>query len=153
MVAKGNPLRIFALADLTRPNVRFVNRQRGSGTRILVEGLLRSVGIDSRAIHGHDTGEFTHAAVAAFVASGMADVGFGIEPAARQFKLDFIPLVKERYMLLGKAEALRQAPVQELVTLLKGPEFLELMRPVAGYDLDNPGAVCPVKEVLPWAKG
>jgi len=75
IVAKGNPHRIHSLADLTRRGLRFANRQRGSGTRILLDGMLEAGGIDPAKIRGYDTGEFTHAAIAAYVASGMADVG------------------------------------------------------------------------------
>jgi molybdate-binding protein len=152
IVAKGNPLKISSLADLTRPGVRFVNRQSESGTRILLDGLLRVQAIDPRGIAGYDGGEFTHAAVAAFVASGMADAAFGVEPAARQFKLDFIPMVRERYMLAVGTGTLRQASIQELLRLLQRPEFEELIRPVPGYIADGPGQVIAVNEVFVQAE-
>src|SRR5581483_3381469 len=82
-VRPGNPKRITSLADLCRSNVRFVNRQRGSGTRLLLDTLLEEAGIVRERIDGYTTEEFTHAAVAAYVASGMADVGMGVEPPAR----------------------------------------------------------------------
>ena len=85
IVAKGNPLGIATLHDLARPRVRFVHRQAGSGTRSLFDALLHASAIDPARIKGVGTGEFTHAAVAAFVASGMADAALGVEPAARQF--------------------------------------------------------------------
>lgn len=152
IVAPGNPKKIRGLKDLSRPGVRFVNRQRGSGTRILLDGLLRSLAIDPAKIVGYGgAGEFTHAAVAAFVASGMADVAFGVEPAARQFKLDFLPIAKERYMLACRNDSLRQATIQELVRLLKGPEFREMVGPVPGYILDEPGSVVEVKDIIPAA--
>jgi putative molybdopterin biosynthesis protein len=153
IVPKGNPRKIASLADLTQPSIRFVNRQRDSGTRILLDGLLSSHSVDPRSIQGYESGEFTHAAVAAFVASGMADVGFGIEPAARQFRLDFVPIMKERYMLACRTNSLRQAPIQELVALLKGPEFLAVIAPVPGYSPDSPGEVVPIKDVFPWSGG
>jgi putative molybdopterin biosynthesis protein len=149
IVPKGNPTKIASLADLTQPKIRFVNRQRGSGTRILLDGLLSSQSLDPRSIQGYESGEFTHAAVAAFVASGMADVGFGIEPAARQFKLDFVPLMKERYMLACSTATLRQAPIQELVALLKGKQFSEIIGKIPGYALDNPGEVASINKVFP----
>jgi putative molybdopterin biosynthesis protein len=148
IVPKGNPKKINSVKDLTRRGIRFVNRQPGSGTRILFDGLLRSNSLDPRAIRGYDSGEFTHAAVAAFVASGMADVGIGIEPAARQFKLDFVPLMKERYMLACSTATLRQAPIQELVTLLKGKQFSEIIGKIPGYALDSPGEVSSVSKAL-----
>jgi putative molybdopterin biosynthesis protein len=149
IVAPGNPLNIKSLADLCRPGVRFVNRQRGSGTRILLDGLLQKQSIDSARINGYGSGEFTHAAVAAFIASRMADVGFAVEPAARQFKLDFLPMIKERYMLACRNETLRQAPIQEMIELLGGPEFSRLVGPVPGYSLDNPGEVVGINEIFP----
>ena len=149
IVAAGNPKNIRGMHDLTRSEVRFVNRQRGSGTRILLDGLLGSLSIDPARIAGYNTGEFTHAAVGAFVSSGMVDVGFGVEPAARQFKLDFIPIAKERYMFAVRNEVLQQAAVQELMALLRGPEFRELASAVPGYALDDPGAIVAVKDVMP----
>src|SRR5262245_3496919 len=150
MVAKGNPRGIVSLADLARPGVRFVNRQPDSGTRILLDGLLERLSIDPARIQGYDSGEFTHAAVAAFVASGAADVGMGIEPAARQFKLDFIPVVKERYMLACRLEARMHAPVQERIALIQGPQYAGMLRPVAGYALDEPGSVEKVQPSMRW---
>jgi putative molybdopterin biosynthesis protein len=150
MVAKGNPRKITSLRDVARKGVKFVNRQPGSGTRVLFDGLLGTVGIDHSRIQGYDSGEFTHAAVAAFVASGMADVGLGIEPAARRFKLDFIPIAEERYMLTCRTDTLVQPAVRELIALLKGPEFARMIQPVAGYALDEPGEVSTFEEVFPW---
>jgi putative molybdopterin biosynthesis protein len=149
IVAPGNPKSIRAIADLVRPGVRFVNRQRGSGTRILLDGLLREAGIDPASVEGYGTGEFTHAAVAAFVSSGMVDVAFGVEPAARQFKLDFIPVARERYMLACRNESLEQAPVQELIELLRSNTLHEVLGPVPGYELDDPGVVVEVKDIVP----
>ncbi len=150
IVAKGNPLNLKGLGDLTRPEIRFVNRQRGSGTRILFDGLLAKKHISGARIRGYESGEFTHAAVAAFVASGMADVGMAIEPAARQFKLDFVPLVQERYMLCCPPAVLKRAPVQRLIELVKGPHFQTLVAPEAGYALDEPGTVVQPAELFPW---
>ncbi len=151
IVPRGNPHRVGALQDLGRAGLRFVNRQSGSGTRFLLDGLMRRQGLDTGAIAGYDTGEFTHAAVAAFVASGMADVGFGIEPAARQFKLDFVPLVQERYLLACHKDSLRLAPVRELISLLQQPVFAERIAAVPGYATDEPGTVATMKEVFPWS--
>ena len=106
MLAPGNPKSILALADLARPDVRFVNRQFGSGTRILLDLLLKRASVDSGDISGYDTGEFTHSGVAAYIASGLADAGFGVETAARRFKLDFVPVASERYFLVCEDDAL-----------------------------------------------
>jgi len=151
IIPKGNPRGIASMQDLRQPGLRFVNRQIGSGTRILLDGLLRRSGIDTRAIQGYESGEFTHAAVAAFVASGMADIGFGIEPAARQFKLDFVPIVQERYMLACHKDNLALAPIRELISLLQRPQFLALIASVAGYSPDQPGQIATLREVFPWA--
>ncbi len=150
IVAKGNPRRIRGLRDLAKPGVRFVNRQPGSGTRVLLDALLASQHVDPARIAGYDTGEFTHAAVAAFVASDMADVGMAIEPAAAQFGLDFVPIVRERYMLTGRNATLASPAVQELCALLRGPRFDEMMAPVAGYEPDRPGEIAGAGELFGW---
>jgi putative molybdopterin biosynthesis protein len=152
IVAKGNPRKIASLRDVARKGIRFVNRQQGSGTRVLLDGLLRELAIDPARVQGYDSGEYTHAAVAAFVASGIADVGLGIEPAARQFKLDFLPIVEERYMLTCRTETLAQPAVSELIALMKGAEFARMLESVAGYRPDNPGEVVAMDEVFPWLR-
>ncbi len=152
IVAKGNPRKIASLRDVARKGIKFVNRQLGSGTRVLLDGLLHEMAIDASRIQGYESGEYTHAAVAAFVASGMADVGLGIEPAARQFKLDFLPIVEERYMLACRTETLAHPAVGELIGLMKGPEFARMLESVAGYRLDNPGEAVAMEEVFPWLR-
>lgn len=149
IVPPGNPKRIAALEDLARPDVRFVNRQRGSGTRILLDGLLREAAIDPARITGYGNGEFTHAAVAAFVSSGIVDAAFGVEPAARQFKLDFVPIAQERYMLACRDEALREPAIQELLGLLRADVFRDLVETVPGYSLDMPGTVSEIRDIVP----
>ncbi|QJR13605.1 substrate-binding domain-containing protein [Usitatibacter palustris] len=149
VVAKGNPLGIRSVADLANPRVRFVNRQRGSGTRTIFDGMLAAQGIDARAIPGYaETGEFTHAAVAAFVASHMADVGIAVEPAARQLKLDFVPLVVERYMLACDKRALEMPATGEMLALLRGQAFRDAVASEPGYTLDEPGQVVPMTQAL-----
>lgn len=148
IVAKGNPRRIGGLRDIARAGVRFVNRQAGSGTRLLLDALLERERIAARSIAGYDTGEFTHAAVAAFVASGMADAGFGVEPAARQFMLPFIPIVKERYMLACRSELIDREPVRDLLASLRGPHYRAMMASVPGYALDEPGTVQSVQAAM-----
>jgi len=149
IVAAGNPKNIRGIDDLRRSDVRFINRQRGSGTRILLDGLLRAHAIDPAQITGYGNGEFTHAAVAAFVASGMVDAAFGVEPAARQFKLDFLPIAKERYMFACANETLERSAVEELCRLLASPAFAQRMLPVPGYALDEPGKIASIADVLP----
>jgi molybdate-binding protein len=137
-VAKGNPKNVQGLADLTRAGLRFVNRQKGSGTRVLLELLLGDAGIDSAAINGFGTAEFTHAAVAAYVASGMADVSFGVETAARRFDLDFIPVIREQYFLACDASALDTPMVAAAQAAMASAAFKQVLAALPGYD----GALC-----------
>ena len=109
-VEAGNPRRIVGLEDPCRPGVRFVNRQEGSGTRLLLDLLLQARGIAPARIDGYRNGEFTHAAVAAYIGSGMADVGFGVETAARRFGLGFVPVLKERYFFAIEQRCCRRRP-------------------------------------------
>src|SRR5205823_4766411 len=104
IVAKGNPKAIRSLHDLAHSNMRFVNRQRGSGTRVLLDYELKREGIDTSAVKGYDREEFTHMAVAAAIMSGAADVGLGILAAARALDLEFVPLLRERYDLVIRRE-------------------------------------------------
>ncbi len=133
MVATGNPKKITTIADLARKGVRFVNRQTGSGTRLCFDFLLADRGLRPGAIHGYAHEEFTHAAVAATVASGMADAGFGIEAAAREQGLAFAPVVKEHYYLAARAVGLRQPRLRALLAHLETPAFRKLVDNLAGY--------------------
>lgn len=145
MVAAGNPRKVYELADLARGEVRFINRQVGSGTRLLLETMLAQAGISPEAIAGFEQGEFTHAAVAAYVASGMADVGFGLETAARQFKLDFLPLASERYFLLCRAATLEAPALQPVLALLRSDTFRAAMQALPGYNPVDLGRVTPLQ--------
>lgn len=149
MVAAGNPKEVFALADLARPDVRFINRQAGSGTRFLLEALLGAQGISPARIAGFETGEFTHAAVAAYVASGMADAAFGLEPPARQFKLDFIPMASERYFLLCRTAMLDAPGVRKVLDALQSPALRAELDALPGYDASRAGLVTPLREAYP----
>jgi molybdate transport repressor ModE-like protein len=148
MVAAGNPKKIYGVADLVRPGVRFINRQRGSGTRFLLDSLLEQAGIAPDAIVGYEHGEYTHAAVAAFVGSGMADVGFGLELPARQFKLDFQPLARERYFVIARVDALAGRLVARTMEILRSPEFKAEVDTLPGYDAAHCGEMHPLAEVL-----
>jgi molybdate transport repressor ModE-like protein len=149
MVRPGNPKELFGLADLARPNVRFINRQAGSGTRLLLEGLLRAQGISPTAIAGFEQGEYTHAAVAAYVASGMADVGFGLEPPARHFKLDYVPVASERYFLLCRDDVMDSPGVRLLLEALRDPAFRTELASLPGYDPAAAGRVTPLRLAYP----
>lgn len=149
MVRPGNPRELFALADLARPGVRFINRQAGSGSRLLLEGLLKAQGIEANRIAGFEHGEYTHAAVAAYVASGMADVGFGLEPPARHFKLDFVPIASERYFLLCRDDVMPTAACQRVLALLRDPDFQATLRDLPGYDPAAAGTAMPLVQAYP----
>lgn len=150
MVRPGNPKELYALADLARPQVRLINRQPGSGTRLLLEGLLKAQGIAPTRIAGFEQGEYTHAAVAAYVASGMADVGFGLEPPARHFKLDFVPIATERYFLLCRQEAMQTPAFQQVLAALRDPAFRASLASLPGYDPSASGTVSPLRDVYPY---
>jgi len=133
-VAKGNPKGVTGLADLVRPDVRFVNRQRGSGTRMLLDLLLARDHLDSAAVGGYESAEFTHAAVAAYVASGMADVGFGVEAAARRFDLDFLPILREQYFFACDSSALAGLAITGVRDVMRSARFKASVDALAGYD-------------------
>jgi molybdate transport repressor ModE-like protein len=139
IVPRGNPRRVRSLAEVARRRLRFVNRQRGSGTRVLVDQLLRAQGVDPAALRGYATEEFTHLAVAATVAAGKADTGFGLEAAARQFGLGFVPVAAERYLFACRRTALRSPGVQRFRSLLASADAGRIVRRLAGYALDAPG--------------
>lgn len=139
MVKLGNPKRIRALTDLTRDSVRFVNRQEGSGTRVLLDGLLRTAGLRPQQIRGYAMEEYTHSAVAATVASGMADVGFGIEAAATRHGLGFIPIASEEYLLVCRQARLNVEPISAFRKLMASTAFRTATSGLAGYDLRGAG--------------
>jgi putative molybdopterin biosynthesis protein len=153
MVASGNPKGIHGLPDLTRSDVRLINRQPNSGTRLELDQLLREAGIDAGLIAGYDSLEFTHLAVAATIASGMCDVGFGIEAAASQYKLGFIPLLRERYYLACRNEIVNAQPVSSLIHVLKSSEFGALAGGLAGYDWAGVGETLSAEVVLGTRNG
>lgn len=143
MVAPGNPKKLRKVGDLAKPNVRFLNRQAGAGTRLLLDWMLRENGIAARAIAGYDDVELTHSAVAAMIASGHADAGLGVEAAASQFGLGFVPLLREDYFLVTRRELLRQPALESLLTLLKGNGFRRAVRALPGYDPSGSGTEVP----------
>jgi molybdate transport repressor ModE-like protein len=149
MVAQGNPLNIYSIADLTQPGVRFINRQPSSGTYFLLECFLKKARIDHARINGFNHSEFTHAAVAAYVASGMADAGIGVETPSRRFKLDFIPLATERYFLLCNKSDLTSPHLQAVLQILKSREFQQSVNDLPGYSATQCGAVQTLQEAFP----
>jgi molybdate-binding protein len=148
-VRPGNPLGVHSLEDLVRSDVRFVNRQPGSGTRLLLDLMLARRGIDPNRIEGFSNGEFTHAAVAAYIGSGMADVGFGVETAARRFGLEFVPVLKERYFFAIEQKMLQSPALAEAVEALKSRSFRERVDALPGYDAAMTGVVQTMQQAFP----
>lgn len=148
MVARGNPLCIKSLRDLTGPKVRFVNRDHDSGTRLLFDQLLSLHRIDEAKINGAQQIEFTHAAVAAYVASGMADACFGVEAAARQFGLDFIRVLTEDYFFVCKRAFRDTEPMQRILAIMRSSDFHKAVASLPGYTPSETGAVSTVKAFL-----
>ena len=147
-VSTNNPLGITCIKDLVTKEVKFVNRQTGSGTRMLFDQLLTKDNVLSADIEGYQSEEFTHAAVAAFVASGMADTGFGVQPAATQFGLDFIPLAREKYMFACRSKSTQTTEILELIKLLKSEEFANYVLKLPGYSAPEAGEIVTLKQAL-----
>ena len=145
MLQKGNPLGIEKFADIARPGLRFVNRQKGSGTRILTDYLCKKEGLAPEAIYGYDREELTHTSVAAQLASGSADAGMGIYSAAQLYDLDFLPVCIEEYDLIIPDHAWDSPMVRQLVATLKSPAFREKLLSMGGYTLDRPGEIIEIQ--------
>jgi putative molybdopterin biosynthesis protein len=139
MVAKGNPKRILALEDLLRPEVSFVNRQAGSGTRVLLDYKLKQAGLDAKRVSGYEREEFSHTGVAATIASGAADVGLGILAAARALGLDFLPLLKEEYDLAIPLQVYQSQLLVPLLSIIRSPEFKRMLESLGGYETTETG--------------
>jgi putative molybdopterin biosynthesis protein len=134
IVAPGNPLGLKGIRDLTRPDLRYVNRQRGAGTRVLLDHLLTAEGIRPEQVGGYAREEHTHLAVAAAVAAGRADCGLGVLAAARAFGLDFVPVTKEPYDLVLERASLDAELLAPLWELLASDEFRAQVDALGGYD-------------------
>lgn len=139
IVADQNPLGLAGLDDLGRPGLRYVNRQRGAGTRVLLDSELRARGADQSAISGYEREEHTHLAVAAAVAGGRADCGLGVLAAARAFGLGFVPVTREPYDLVVAPEALEDSKLAPLWALLDEPAFRTAVEALGGYDAGEMG--------------
>ncbi|MEO7338142.1 MAG: substrate-binding domain-containing protein [Caldimonas sp.] len=150
IAAAGNPSGIVSLGDLGRPGVRFVNRQRGTGTRVVLDELLAGAGLAGTGIEGYERTEPSHQAVAECVASGSADAAFGIEAVARTRGLDFVPLAHEQYFLVTLAKSLDHPHVQALLALLRSEAWREVLDAIPGYTPERSGEVLSLREALPW---
>ena len=133
ILPRGNPARIRTLRDVAVRNLRFINRQRGSGTRLLIDRMIAAEGIESSTLEGFGNEEFTHPAVAATVASGGADAGFGLRAAAAEYGLAFVPLVRERYFLALRAKDAGTPAFVRLLDALKSAAFARRVRRLPGY--------------------
>lgn len=141
MVARGNPLNICSFADISRQGIRYVNRQKGSGTRILTDYLYSREKVEPSDVYGYTREELTHTSVAAQIACGSADVGMGIYSAAKLYDLDFIPICIEEYDLIIPDHAWDSPMVQQLLTILRSDAFREKILSMGGYTVDHPGQV------------
>jgi len=150
ILAKDNPKSIASVADLARPGVRFINRQRDSGTRLLLDELLAQAGIDPARIEGYENEEHTHAAVAAHVASDLADAGVGIKAATVQFGLSFLPVATERYFFAVHKDLLERREGKLLIGLLRGDAFHDAVARLHGVGAHRTGEVSPVEKTAPW---
>lgn len=139
VVRRGNPKGIRGVKDLVRDDVTFVNRQFGSGTRILLDAMLKEQSVDKRAIHGYDREEATHAAVGILVREGIADVGVAIYAVAKIFSLDFIPLAEEEYDLLVTKAFMADQRFATLAEAINSKEFSERLNAFGGYNTADTG--------------
>lgn len=141
IVAPGNPRRVSGLQDIASSGLRFVNRQRGAGTRLLLDYHLARLAIDPSALPGYDREEYTHLAVAAAVASGRAECGLGIRAAAEALALGFVPLFQERYDLVIPRRHYEDPFLRPLLDLLEDPAFREAVAALPGYNLEPMGRI------------
>lgn len=140
MYASGNPKKIKSLNDLKRPDITFVNRQKGSGTRVLLDLQLKRQGISPFEIKGYDIEFNTHLAVASHIVHGNADVGLGIKAAALSNGLDFMPMFRERYDLVIPIANYRSPRLAPMLEIIKSDEFKKIVDGVGGYDTSQTGA-------------
>ncbi len=141
IVAKGNPKKIESLADLARPDVRYVNRQHGAGTRVLLDYRLGLLGVTPEQVRGYEREEYTHLAVAAAVQSGVADCGLGVRAAARALDLGFVPVEWERYDLVIPQAYSESELIKPLLDLLQNELFRRVVAELPGYDPSPMGIV------------
>lgn len=141
LIPKGNPKQIHSLTDLTREDVIFVNRQRGAGTRVLLDYQLEQLGLSKDAVRGYKNQEFTHLALGAAIASGRADCGIGIAAVTQSLDLDFIPLFDERYDLVIPQEFARSSLLEPLFSLFDDNDFRKMVASLPGYDVTPMGNI------------
>ncbi len=150
MAAPGNPLKLHTLRDVANTRARFVNRELGAGTRVLLDQLIEESQLSAENLCGYEDVEPSHAAVAARIASGRADVGLGIQSAAERQGLSFVPLHVENYWLVCLKSALETPSMVSLRAQLQSPDWLAALAAIPGYQAHTPGQVKSLKRVLPW---
>jgi molybdate transport repressor ModE-like protein len=148
MVKRGNPLGVVSVEQLFEPGVRFVNRDPDSGARRLFDQLLAQQGLNGSCINGYAQVESTHVAAAAYVASDMADVSFGVEAAARQFDLDFVQLVTEDYFFICRKQLLELEPMKRVLAVVRSGEFRDAISVLPGYRCKDAGAIKTIREAF-----
>jgi putative molybdopterin biosynthesis protein len=153
IVAPGNPKHVRGVEDLVRPDVRYVNRQPGAGTRVLLDHRLRRLGIRPQRIVGYGREEHTHMAVGVAVASGLADAGLGIRQAAVALGLGFVPLEVEDYDLVLLRTFAASGMGERLLAAVRSPEFAAAVGRLAGYETDRTGVEKPVRVTAPVRRG
>ena len=141
MTLKGNAKNVTSMEDLARDDITFINRQRGSGTRVLLDYKIAEIGISADRINGYNREEYTHLAVAAAVAGDRADVGLGVLPAARAMGLDFVPLLTEQFDLVIPREFYEAELIQPLLSVIRGDDFKSEVEALGGYDASMMGQV------------
>ncbi|MEQ8200980.1 MAG: molybdopterin biosynthesis protein [Syntrophomonadaceae bacterium] len=141
VVQKGNPLKITGMEDLVRPEVRYINRQKGAGTRLLLDYLLRKHDLDNSQINGYNREEYSHLAVAASIKNNAGDTGMAIYASARVLNLDFIPVETERYDLCILPDLLTDHQLNSLLSAINSDEFKQRMQALGGYHLEQTGLV------------
>ena len=144
MLQKGNPFGITSFVDIARDGIRYVNRQKGSGTRVLMDYLCDKYGVDRDRIYGYDREEMTHNSVAVQIAGDSADAGMGIFSTAKLYGLDFLPICVEEYDLLIPEAAWNTGMVRQLIRILKSEEFKSRIEAMGGYTLERPGEIIDV---------
>ncbi len=139
---------VKTLADLVSSTLRFINRQPRSGTRELLDQLLAEVGVQGAGIRGYDNHEYTHSAVAAHVATGMAEAGFGVQAAAARFDLGFVPVTEDRYFWAYRADAENDPDIQSFISMLNTASFQTEVNALAGYQCINSGEAIATSELF-----
>jgi molybdenum cofactor synthesis domain-containing protein len=152
LIRKGNPKGIKSIEDLLRPDVTFINRQSGSGTRVLFNYSLWKRGINPESIHGYEQEEFTHMAVAVSVLSGRADAGMAIYSSAKALDLDFIPVAEERYDLVIPETAWNDRKIQMMLDIIVSDSFRRMVDSMGGYDVGDSGKMMGIWDGEKWVE-